>query len=108
MTYFLHELLNMATHIFFKQKMHHNGYIGRVSFFHELILYVSSNILFEKSKQNNHYIWVASFFHELIYYEIVCGETCITIVTFEWLLSFMNWFNISYLLWEKDCRKINK
>ena len=86
MTYFLQELLNMATHIFFKQKMHHNGYIGRVSFFHELILYVSSNILFEKSKQNNHYIWVASFSHELIYYvhlDIVCGDFCITIVTFE-------------------------
>ena len=62
MTSFLHELLNMTTHISFLSKR----CTTTVSFFHELILYVSSNILFEKSKQNNHYIWMASFFHELI------------------------------------------
>ena len=50
----------------------------------------------------------ASFLHELIqfaYSECVCKKSFATIITFEWLISFMNWFNmlISHVLLGKAC-----
>ena len=50
----------------------------------------------------------ASFLHELIqfaYSECVCKKSFATIITFEWLISFMNWFNmlISRVLFGKAC-----
>ena len=48
------------------------------------------------------HIWIASFMWQLphlvlliFFLKLFCGKTCITIVTFERLLSFMNWCHVS-------------
>ena len=80
----------------FEEKFCRNHYIGKASSLRELIQYVYSCLFFKKSLHHKLGICTASTLHGLIQYadsDFVFEKSFATIITYEWLLSFMNRFN---------------
>ena len=95
MASFLHELIQYA-HLayFFKKRLYHTHYIWKTPFLSELIQYAYSSHLFQKSLNHRCCIEKAFFYHELIQYahlDYFFRKICITHITFERFLSFMNY-----------------
>ena len=68
-------------------------------FLHEQMQFVFSWFSFEDSCSTKWHIWTASFLHEQMQHEFSwysLKASVVTNVTFEWLFSFMNWWNMIF------------
>ena len=79
---------------FFEKSCSHKFHIRMVSFFHERMQHVVSFDFLKNSCNHKRHIWIPYFLHELIEHVVsndIFRTAIVTNVSFEWLISVINW-----------------